>query len=257
MDFCLSFNQNPIYLDQVNEIKIPWAYKRRLPDLIERYPQAIFIVQCMSGDINFSWEEYEKLFDECDGDLVLCLNNVRDCIKAAKKDLPYYYGYPIQTYEELNSLVVLDPYYIIPGAPLFFNLEYVASKGIPLKIFPNVCSMSLFPKTNPSTGTWVRPEDIDFYSKYISTCEFLTESIDQERGLYRVYAKDKSFIGPISLLIPELEEYGADNDLINPETIAVRTYCQQKCESGERRCNICQNLLKLANPEKIKYLLEK
>lgn len=61
----------------------------------------------------------------------------------------------------------------------------------------------------------------------------------------------------MGLLIPPLDEYHADNDLINSEFIPVRTYCKQKCQSGERYCHICKDLLYLANPDNIKYLLEK
>lgn len=205
---------------------------------------------------NIDWDEYDKLYNECEGGLVLVLNNVKDCLLAAEKEYPFYYGFPVSTYEEFNSLVELDPYYIIPGSSLFFNLEYICSKEIPLKIFPNICSMSLFPKVRPETGTWVRPEDIDYYSKYIECCEFITETLEQERALFRIYKKEKEFIGPINLIIPELKGFNADNDLINPEFIPIRTYCQQKCESGERNCYICRDILKLADEDKLKYLLD-
>ena len=194
------------------------------------------------------WDEYEKLYDECDSALVIALNNVNDCMEAVKREFPYYYGYPIQTYEEFNSLVTLEPFYIIPGAPLFFNLEYVASKGIPLRVFPNVSSMNLFPKLNNYSGTWIRPEDIDYYSRYIETCEFFTETLEQERALFRIYSKDKEFVGPIGLIIQDLIDEPAYNDLINPEYIAVRTYCKQRCETGEKPCSICKNLFHLADP---------
>lgn len=257
MRFCLQFNQNPILLDKVDEIKVPWMYRERLPDLLERYPKAFFVVQHMFGAKQLDWDEYEKWFDQCDGDIILCTNNINDCIIASEKDIPFYYGYPIQSYEDFNSFVALDPYYIIPGAPLFFNLEYVASKGIPLKIFPNVSNITLLPKLRPATGTWIRPEDIDYYDKFIECCEFITDNKEKERALYHVYAEDKEFIGPISLLIPELEEFHADNDLISSEHTIVRTYCKQKCESGERNCTICEDLLKISDPDKLRYLLEK
>ena len=69
------------------------------------------------------WDEYDELFDECDGEIVVALGNVDDCIKAYENDYPFYYGYPIQTYEEFYSLMQFDPYYVIPAAPLFFDLQ--------------------------------------------------------------------------------------------------------------------------------------
>ena len=256
MKYCLSCFQNVSYLKEADEIKVPWARRNKIPELIEYYPDKIFIVQHLYSGKYVDWDEYEKLYDQCDDALVIALNNVRDCIEAAKRDLPYYYGYPISTYEEFNSLVELEPFYIIPGAPLFFDLEYISSKGVPLRAFPNVSSMSLFPKINNYSGTWIRPEDIDFYSRYIETCEFFTETIEQERALFRIYKRDKEFIGPIGLIIPDLMDSPAHNDLINPEYISVRTYCKQRCESGEKPCNICERLLYLADPEIYKPFLD-
>jgi len=226
--------------------------------LTEAFPDKLFIIQHMfSGkQMEEDWDEYIELFNKYEGVLILALNNVNDCLKAAEKGIPFYYGFPIQTYEEFNSLIAMEPFYIIPGAPLFFNLEYISKFEIPIKIFPNMNSLSLFPKIDSATGTWVRPEDIEYYGRFVETCEFITETIEQERALFRIY-KSGEFIGPISLIIPDLEEYGAHNDLIDSQHTVIRTYCKQKCESGERDCHICENILKISNPDKLQYLLEK
>ena len=257
MNFCLSWNQSGTYLDQADEIKVPWIHKDKIPNMVERYPDAVFILQHMYTPEKIDWDEYEELFDQCDGNLIICLNNVRDCAYAYEKDLPFYYGYPIQTYEDFNSLILLDPYYIIPGAPLFFNLEYLKNQGASLRIFPNVCTLSNFPLTNKETGIWVRPEDIDYYDRYVDACEFFIESLEQERALFNIYKKDKQFIGAIGLIINDLLGSNVENDLINSEFIPVRTYCKQKCQSHENNCHICQNLFYLAVPDNLQYLLEK
>lgn len=223
----------------------------------EKYPNAVIIVQHLYSGQKISWKEYEELFDECDGEIVIALGNVEDCINAYENDYPFYYGYPLQTYEEFNFLIQLDPYYIIPGAPLFFDLQNLVDKGASLRCFPNICTFSLFPKVEPCTGTWIRPEDMDYYSQFFDSCEFISRDIEQERAFFRIYKREKRFIGSLGLLIPDLSDYHADNDLINSEFIPVRTYCRQKCESGERICHICKDLLYLANPDNIRYLVEK
>ena len=125
MNFCLSYNQSPIYLKKADEIKIPWTQRNKINHFIEIYPNAIIILQHLFSGKPIDWDECEKIFDENDGSLVLCLGNVRDCLTAYEKDLPFYYGFPINSYDELESIAQFDPYYVIPGPPLFFNLPYL------------------------------------------------------------------------------------------------------------------------------------
>lgn len=257
MKFCLSYNQSPMQLKLADEIKIPWSQRDKIDHYIEEYPDAVIIIQHLFSGKPIDWDECEKIFDENDGALVLCLGNVQDCLTAYEKDLPFYYGFPINSYDELNSIAQFDPYYVIPGSPLFFDLPYLKSLKLSVRIFPNLNNLTNFPKVNESTGTWVRPEDINYYSQYVDSCEFPNVNLEAERALFRIYRNEKQFIGPISLIIPGLEEYHADNDLINSEYSIVRTYCKQKCESKERRCTICEMLLHLADPDALQYLKDR
>lgn len=257
MKFCLSYNQSPTYLKYADEIKIPWVQRDKIQHYIDVYPNAVIILQHLFSGKPIDWDECEKIFNETDGSLVLCLGNVHDCLAAYEKDLPFYYGFPIFTYDELNSIAKLDPYYVIPGPPLFFNLPYLKSLKLSLRIFPNINNLTNFPKIKYQTGTWVRPEDIDYYSQFVDSCEFVNVELEAERALFRIYKREKQFVGPISLIISGMDECSADNDLINPEFTIIRTYCKQKCESGERVCTICDNILKLADPELLRKLKER
>ena len=258
MNFCLSYNQSPAYLQQAEEIKIPWTQRNKIEHYVNLYPNAVIIIQHLFSGKPIDWNECEQIFDDIDGALVLCLGNPRDCIEAYERDIPFYYGFPITTYDELNSIIQFDPYYIIPGPPLFFNLSYLKETlGLSLRIFPNINNLTGFPKVKEATGTWVRPEDLDYYSKFIDSCEFPNVDYEAERALFRIYKQEKKFYGPISLIIHGLEEYNADNDLISSEYSIIRTYCQQKCESHERRCTICEMILHLADPDALQHLKDK
>lgn len=52
-------------------------------------------------------------------------------------------------------------------------------------------------------------------------------SLEQERALFRLYFKEKRFIGPLGLIIPELrEDYNAHSDLIDGKLVMNRIKCK-------------------------------
>ena len=213
----------------------------------------------MFSNKQLDWDEYEKILDENDGAFILCLGTVKDCLIAYEKELPFYYGFPITTYDELNSIVEFEPEYLVLGPPLFFNMAEIRRKyNIPIRIFPNVNNLTNFPKVRAETGCWIRPEDIDYYDEFADTVEFVNlDTLEQERALFRIYSREKEFIGPIGLIISGMGEWEKSQcDLVNSDFIHCRVECKQKCESGERRCGICRNLLYLAQIEVLKPVAE-
>ena len=151
---------------------------------------------------------------------------------------------------------MLDPEYIIPGAPLFFNMPFLADSGVPIRVFPNIGNLTDFPQQEPAHGTWIRPEDLEFYGQFIAAYEFVNATVSQERALFRIYHEEKKLIGPLGLIVDTIrDEYSAHSDLIQETLVTNRIKCKQKCESNESNCRLCENAFHLANPKRLEYLL--
>ena len=143
-----------MYLQRADEIKIPWTQREKISHYIDLYPNAVIIVQHLFSGKPIDWHECERIFNENDGSLVLCLGNVRDCLTAYEKDIPFYYGFPILSYDELNSIAQFD-------APM-------ARVMVPDCVYRGFC-----PFGSESCG-FVRSQDYkEWRNDYISNVEIL------------------------------------------------------------------------------------
>ena len=258
MKCCLSYNQAPHYLQKADEIKFPWGKRDLLKDYSETYPDKTFILQHIFPAKQFDINEIFEIFDEIDNTLILCVGNVEDCYSAAENDIPYYYAFPVATYQEFNGLKILNPEYIIPGAPLFFNMPFLKDSEVPIRVFPNIGNLTDFPQQEPAHGTWIRPEDLEFYGQFIDAYEFTNVTISQEAALFRIYHEQKQLIGPLGLIIDSIKwDYAGHSDLIQEDLVSHRIQCKQKCESKETNCHLCETALHLANPKRLEFLLKR
>ena len=51
-------------------------------------------------------------------------------------------------------------------------------------------------------------------------------------------------------------DYNTSNKLIPSDLTPIRMFCGQKCLNG-RQCQVCQRLLDIANPDKLREYLKK
>lgn len=171
----------------------------------------------------------------------------KDHCKSA--NLKFYWGYPVNNYYDLQALKNLEVTYIRLDAPLFFEMDEVTKYGIPIRAVPNIAHLNELPNKNGIFGTWIRPEDIELYENYIDIIEFEDCDMKKESALYRIYAEQKVWGGPLNMLISNIETQ-ADNYLISQDATKVRLNCGQRCQKNSR-CRICERALALANKEKL------
>lgn len=90
----------------------------------------------------------------------------------------------------------------------------------------------------PSFKTFfIRPEDIDLYSKYIDVFDF-ADTPDKINTYYEIYAKDKQWFGLLKEIIIGYtgEE---DNRSISPFMAARRISCGKRCLY--KNCSLCDS----------------
>ena len=253
MKYCLSSRNEKKYLELVDEIKVQYRDKNIIPDLLEDYPEADIILEIFDIETEKDWEKIKRFNILSQGRLICCVSDFGLASMCKDAGIKFYYGYPIKTYYELNAAIEYGVSYIILGPPLFFDMDYIKTKNVPIRAIPNIAYGDGFPRDNGLYGTWIRPEDVDAYEPYIDVFEFEDCDLRKERALFRIYNK-KAWSGPLELIITNFRHSGV-NRMVLPDLIQHRLNCKQRCQSGGS-CRACERTFKLANPELITEYLE-
>lgn len=247
MKYCLRNRQTNEYLQKADEIKAEYRDYKSFPDLIEKYPDKTIICQIYFHQENIDWAALKNASVLAKGNFICCVGTWAQIQECKANGLKFYYGFPIQTFEELRALKHHGACYVRLGAPLFFQMDKVAAVGIPVRAVPNVAHLSDIPRENGVCGTWIRPEDLDIYEKYITAIEF--EDCDQkkEQALFRIYAEGQGWPGPLDTLFTNFN-YEGSGRFIHRSAMECRPNCGQRCmETGT--CQLCYRELRLANAE--------
>ena len=96
---------------------------------------------------------------------------------------------------------------ILLDAPLYFNLPKVkklCGENVEIRLCANKCLNNHLPHEHGICGTYIRPEDIDEYAKYVDHIEFNTETLSQELTLINIYQNKKEWPGNLNLLLNNL-----------------------------------------------------
>ena len=250
MNFCLTTKQSRSLLNKVAEIKIPHREMGGLINFINEMPDKIYIVDCYGSHLTEEdWTEFERYNRALEGRFILELATLEDLREAQKRDIKHYYGYPINSFFELNALKRLGIEYVIPGPNLFFNIGRLRAVGVKVRVIPNVAYNDGLPHDNGVVGTWIRPEDLHgIYADYIDAVEFgdIGEA-SREAALFQIYAIDKEWLPELQGLITNLN-YPGINRLILPQDLESRLTCGQRCEAGGV-CRKCYRVLDTASEE--------
>lgn len=194
--------------------------------------------------------DWDKLADLAAmvGSMHLKLHDLRLIKKCRESALDWFWAYPIQSYYELMGILDLHPSFFLLDAPLYFDLAQVRKKigDIPIRLIANEAHNISIPRRNGISGTYVRPEDIPVYEKYIDTLEFKTlgpweERLRKEKMLFEIYSSG-SWAGNLNLLLTNFN-VNVDNRAFPEEFAEARVQCRQSC-MRESRCNLCENIIK-------------
>lgn len=258
MKVCLSSRQSAEYLQKADEIRVASQDHRIIPDLSERYPEAIIILELEPhANAVISLETIKEYNILCRGNFILCINDLSPETTGYldANEIKYFWGYTITTPYELESLArFTNVCYVRIGAPLFFDMRLVAEYGIPVRHAPNLAHPGYLPQQDGVNGIWIRPEDLNLYEPTIATIEFVGVNMSAERALFRIYMEEHEWPGELNIIITNLHHEGF-NRMLDSELTEVRMHCRQKCAAKDP-CRLCWRALDLANPEKIRTYAE-
>ena len=244
MKVCLSSRQSATYLSKANEIKVRFRDRKIIPDLADEYPDATIILQQGMDDV-LDKNECEKYRVLTRDKFIVCLSDLGYADLCKEMKIPFYWGFPVQTYYQLSALKDLGVCYVRLDAPLFFDLDNVKDMGVPIRAVPNVAYNDGLKRSNGVNGLWIRPEDLEIYENYIDAIEFERCNQIQEQGLYRIYFEQREWKTELGVLIADLD-YKGNNRFIAPGSTKPRINCRQRCAAGGA-CRICYRILDLAD----------
>lgn len=246
---------SPKYLKKADEIMVEYRDRKAIPDYAKKYPNAWIALE-VTPDTPWEISEIKEYFILTREKLILCLPDMRDPrieeLKAA--GIPFFWGYTVTTFWELEALVRLGVSQVRIGAPLFFDTERLNKFAVPKRVCANVAHEGYLPYVDGIPGAWIRPEDVEAYEDVFYIIEFADCKEHKEEALYRIYAEQKNWPGRVDMIITNIYT-DAYNRMIPPEFAAARKTCGQRCVAGGA-CRICHRLLTLADPELLRNYKE-
>lgn len=246
MKFCLDCRLSPQYLKKADQIKIQPRDKNYIYNLIEEYPNkelVLVVAETPSLDEVAEWQKLNKLTQ---GNLILAFTYF---------PFPEQYGacrwyptYPVESFSEANALIEQGAEYLRLGSPLAYMIDRVAGLNVKIRLTPNQPYLSVVPRKDGVCGQWIRPEDLKLYDNALDEAivEFDFCRVSEEEALYRIYAEQHEWPGPMSMIIQSLE-IDAMNRLMPKDLGERRLNCGHKCQEPGSICRVCPNAFKLAN----------
>lgn len=252
MKFCLNSKLAAQYLKTADEIKIDWNNRKSIPDLYHEYPSKPYILHHSIYE-ELDPEEIKKYKELTENNLILCVDSLNEAGIAKQLNIPFYFTLGVDTWSQLRAINDLRAKAIYLDAPLFFDMDRVkkfAPANLQIRCIVNICYRDGLPRTDGVTGVWIRPEDLSLYDNYIDVIEFNSDKIRKEEALYRIYAEQHAWPGPLKNIIDNLQ-YPGENRMLTSDLTKMRMNCGQRCQENNQ-CHFCYRSLELANPELIK-----
>ena len=164
-----------------------------------------------------------------------------------QKELPFYFGdsNPAQNWSQLDSYATLGVTDVFISDDLTFELpavrDFCDEHNIKLRLMLDRLASSV--NTSKKVPVYF-PQNMDFLSIYYDVGEFATLDEHQLRVLYKVWFKDKQWLGNIREINPEVPfDFPAQS--VPRRFVRFRSNCGQRCLKGGK-CNECNLIPELA-----------
>lgn len=254
----ISCRQPLVYLREATEIKVNYCDIDRLKDFVtEDWICKADIVIYLPRNQIINWESIDVYKNVLN--ITIAVEDTGQIEMVRRKKYKVFWAYAVSSFWELQSLLELKVNQVLLDAPLYFDLpkvKQICGKKVELRAVVNKCFNDHLPHKDGVCGTYIRPEDIEFYSNFISHFEFDIDTLSKEYTLYEIYTKDKQWPGNLNILLTnfnvDVDNRGLsmlldENDEEDPDLFArIRCICGQKCQQGFD-CDFCHTNVELIN----------
>ena len=260
MKYCMNFDKNSKYVDEVDELVIHYHANESevalIPFLDSRPEQTIIL---FIGDFTAEQEpKIIKVLEDAANHKNLKIGLLPggfapDLIDTLLElEIPYFLTRPLQTIEEIYQYAGFGVSEVTLGTSLGFQLDKVKNVADKLNLKTRInynCITTGDPLQlelmEPYWQFFIRPEDVDLYGTYLDTIVIpAIEPISFSDGIYKAY-QEKKWNGKLSelfLFIPE--DY--DNRFMAPVWGERRVHCNRRCMYVDN-CHICETIKKLSH----------
>ena len=219
---------------------------------MEINPNAYFTLEITELK-ELDWDKIKQIDIMTQHRFQICSPFLEHLVTAKENNIKFFYSNFIFDNYMFNALINFGVSSIRVSGQLAHELDYLKQfPEVEMRIAPNIAKTFL--DYRPEIGAWFRPEDLENLNIF-SVCEFMQVSARTESALYRIYAEDKKWDGEVYILIKDFINQRPVNRMIPPEFQERRSNCGMKCQRGGT-CRFCDTVLRLADPDFIKPLIE-
>ncbi len=262
MKYCVYYKPGFRYAKEVDELII--TYNRRdtsLQDFLREHPdQRILIYVADPQDFwdnkcqNYffamqkqgNFPKFALVFPKYDGGIT---KKIIEALITDEVKIPYFFELPATSWDTLQGYLDLGVSDVYIAEELGFSMAAVSrvckERGCQVRCYPNVAQSS-WTGTPAMKKFFIRPEDVKRYEEYVDVLEIWGRSESLET-MYRIYAKDQRWAGPLKELITSFDpSIDVNNACIDHWFAMRRMSCDKRCNKGYY-CDTCNAIVKLAN----------
>lgn len=250
MDFCLSYNRENKYINEVAELAINYHDSDNLGMFLKKHENQRVIISII--DVREFMKVDKNIFILYKNDPQFPKNwvlrfpeRIDEIAETCKEsDLPFYFDCWIDRWDELIEVLELGVTDICVKNELGFELDKVAAAarkyGAKVRVIPHYAQTS--GRNEPDLRSfYIRPEDVFLYDKIVDVMEIVEEDVHKPwmaETLYKVYAIDQQWKGNLQEIISGLSQE-FDGNYVHPLWSYRRVHCEKKCLKGSG-CTLCE-----------------
>ena len=234
--------------EKADEIRCPYNQLGLLYEFLKEHKDKRYLI---AGDAS---EDPKRLFEQIEivsnavQDYTIECTSILFTKRLIKDGYKAYVKFPVSDWETIHSFIEIGVSDIYVDSSLGFQLGKVyqlcQNKGIKIRVSPSLSPTAAITGLK-SNSFFIRPEDLNLYSKYIGVIDFRVTNQEKEDALFSIY-KRGSFIYNLKDLLEDCT-FSVPNPYIKPEFGQARVTCGQRCLIPGHSCHLCETQIQLTN----------
>lgn len=244
---CIEWRKSFKNLPEIDQFNIDYRNKEiKLLNFLNQYAQTQRVnIRLPEGTTEDDIELLEAAADK-GFNIAIILPGTKYTERLKDKNIKFYFEEACYTWDDLQRQINLGVSDVFISGQLGFEIKQVSEMvgNIQIRCYANICQPNIFGEDG-FKSFYIRPEDVDFYSKYVDIIEFFN-SVKNQQVLYDVYFKTKEWNGKLREIIKGMTSDINNYYILGSEFARRRSECGKKCLKGNR-CQLCDRLTELAN----------